>query len=266
MFFTGMRPSECERFWNPKNKIGWNKINIESEDPYIYLPLGLIRKEGKPTRKIPIRNGFLKMLREFKKCGEKKYPLSSVKNWKRVYSAVRKKVWGKRLTISSNLDESKDIARHTFISNLHLYAGTIAQVTAESGTKESTLLNHYINPSLSEKDTNYFFESIDTIALNEKVSIKTRNNTSPLKRIIEIHGEGIIDHPNFIKAWIRDVEIDGLKNLSSKERIDLLQKWRKKHLKSYTRSLPIGMAKYDDFETGETTESQGISTEVENDS
>jgi integrase len=261
MFFTGMRPSECERFWNPKNKLGWNQISLESNDPYIYLPLGLIRKEGLPTRKIPIRPGFRKMLKDFKKEGEKKYPLSTVKNWKRVYSSVRKRVWGKRLTISSMKDEAKDIARHTFISNLHLYAGTIAQVTTESGTKESTLLNHYINPSLSEKDTKYFFESIDTTPFNENVSIKTQNNASPLERIMQIHGKDIIDHPNFIKAWTGSAEIDGFKELTPDERKDLLQKWRKKHLKSYTRSLPIGMIKYRDPETGETFESQGIPTE-----
>ena len=64
-------------FGTQKNKLGWNQINIEGEDPYIYLPLGLIRKEGLPTRKIPIRAGFLKMLKEFKKGGEKK--ISSIR-------------------------------------------------------------------------------------------------------------------------------------------------------------------------------------------
>jgi integrase len=205
MFFTGIRPSECERFWNPKNKLGWRQINIESDDPYIYLPLGLIRKEGLPTRKIPIRAGFLKMLKEFKKEGEKVYPLSNVKNWKRVYSSVRKKVWGKRLTISSNKDEVKDIARHTFISNLHLYAGTIAQVTAESGTKESTLLNHYINPSLSEKDTKYFFEEIDTSAFVEKIQITkspSSSQFSELEKIFSRHGLEIRVDRDLRNAWV----------------------------------------------------------------
>lgn len=204
MFFTGMRPSECERFWNPKNKLGWKQINIESDSPYIYLPLGLIRKEGLPTRKIPIRAGFLKMLREFKKGGEKKYPLSNVKNWKRVYASARKKIWGKRLTISSNKDEAKDIARHTFITNLHLYAGTIAQVTTESGTKESTLLNHYINPSLSEKDTKYFFEEINDSVFIDKIQVtkpKVRDKYKELERIFSRHGLDIEIDKDLRNAW-----------------------------------------------------------------
>jgi integrase len=223
MFFTGMRPSECERFWNPKNKLGWNQINIEGEDPYIYLPFGLIRKEGLPTRKIPIRAGFLKMLKEFKKGGEKKYPLSNLKNWKRVYASARKKIWGKRLTISSMKDEAKDIARHTFISNLHLYAGTIAQVTTESGTKESTLLNHYINPSLSEKDTKYFFESIDTSALNEQINIQSKKEPSPLGKIIKMYGQGVLDDPKFLKAWVGGKMMKEVGKVSTTERFKMLQ-------------------------------------------
>jgi integrase len=205
MFFTGMRPSECERFWNPKNKLGWKQINIESDSPYIYLPLGLIRKEGLPTRKIPIRAGFLKMLREFKKGGEKKYPLSNVKNWKRVYASARKKIWGERLAISSKKDEAKDIARHTFITNLHLYAGTIAQVTTESGTKESTLLNHYINPSLSENDTKYFFEEINDSVFIDKIQVtkpKVSSKYKELERIFSRHGLDIEIDQDLRNAWV----------------------------------------------------------------
>ena len=215
-----MRPSECERFWNPKNKLGWNQINIEGEDPYIYLPLGLIRKEGLPTRKIPIRAGFLKMLKEFKR-EVRKISLSDVKNWKRVYASARK-IWGKRLTISSKKDEAKDIARHTFISNLHLYAGKSPKQLRKAGPK-SLPTQPLHQPSLSEKDTKYFFESIDTSALTEQINIQSKKESSPLGKIIKMYGQGVLDDPKFLKAWMGGKMMKEVGQVSTTERIKMLQ-------------------------------------------
>ena len=91
MFFTGMRPSECQRFWDPKNKLGWDQINLSDKQPYLYIDYSVIRKPGRAARKIMIREGFLQLLKEFKAKGEKKYPLANIKDWKRVHAKLRKK-------------------------------------------------------------------------------------------------------------------------------------------------------------------------------
>jgi integrase len=189
MFFTGVRPSECERFWNPKFKLGWNNIDLDSDKPCVIIPSEIIKKKGLSFRRIFIRNGFLKMLKEFKSKGEKVYPLRKVNNWKRVYSSARKEIWGKRLTISTNKDEAKDITRHTFITNLYRYSGNIVDVTLESGTKESTLFNHYINPLVGKDSAKDFFNLIDDSTLLSKTNtVSPKIDKSVVEELIERHG------------------------------------------------------------------------------
>ena len=189
MFFTGVRPSECERFWNPKFKLGWNNIDLDSDKPCVIIPSEIIKKKGLSFRRIFIRSGFLKMLKEFKSKGEKVYPLRKVNNWKRVYSSARKEIWGKRLTISTNKDEAKDITRHTFITNLYRYSGSIVDVTLESGTKESTLFNHYINPLVGKDTAKDFFNLIDDRSLLNKTNTATpKIHKSVVEELIERHG------------------------------------------------------------------------------
>ena len=98
------------------------------------------------------------MLKVFKAGGEERYPMR-VKNWRRIYSELRKKVFGKRLTISGERDDAKDIARHTFASNLYQYEKNIAQVSAETGDTEKTLNQHYINPLICEADAKKFLKT-----------------------------------------------------------------------------------------------------------
>jgi integrase len=189
MFFTGVRPSECERFWNPKFKLGWKNIDLDSHKPCIIIPSEIIKKKGLSYRRIFIRGGFLKMLKEFKNKGEKVYPLKKVNNWKRVYSSARKKIWGERLTISTSKDEAKDITRHTFITNLYRYSGSIVDVTLESGTKDSTLFNHYINPLVGKDSAKDFFHLIDDRSLLNKTDTATpKIDKSVLEELIERHG------------------------------------------------------------------------------
>ncbi len=190
MFFTGLRPSECIRFWASK-KCGWNQIHLDDQEPYIYIPADIIRKRGIGSRKIMIRKGFMNILKAFRDEGESKYPLKKVRNWKRVHSLVRKEIWGKRLTISSAKDEVKDITRHTFVTNLHLYADSISVLTNESGTSDKTLREHYINSKVFKRDSEYFFENIDISNFKQKVSIKKpkiRNTTDTWKQLISLHG------------------------------------------------------------------------------
>ena len=189
MFFTGVRPSECERFWNPKFKLGWNNIDLESDTPHVIIPSEIIRKKGRSFRRIFIRPGFLTMLKTFKAKGEKVYPFANVRNWKRVYSAIRKEIWGDRLTISTSKDEAKDITRHTFITNLYRYSDSIVDVNFESGTKESTLFNHYINPLVGKDSAKDFFHSINENALIKKVHSDTlKIDKSVIEELIERHG------------------------------------------------------------------------------
>lgn len=171
MFFTGMRPSECERFWSSKD-YGWNHVDF-NYPPHIKVPKKFTRKRGQKERMISIRSGFLKMLKTFKSEGESKYPLIDVKNWKRKYANARKEIWGKRMTISSKRDDAKDITRHTFITNLHLYNGTLAEASKESGTSEQTLIDHYINTSckITKSSAEYFFEKIDLSAFEQKIEV-----------------------------------------------------------------------------------------------
>ncbi|MDA8806003.1 hypothetical protein N9N55_02145 [Opitutales bacterium] len=189
MFFTGVRPSECERFWNPKFKLGWKNIDLESDTPHVIIPSEIIRKKGRSFRRIFIRPGFLTMLKTFKAKGEKVYPFANVRNWKRVYSAIRKEIWGDRLTISTSKDEAKDITRHTFITNLYRYSDSIVDVNFESGTKESTLFNHYINPLVGKDSAKDFFHSINENVLIKKVHSDTlKIDKSVIEELIERHG------------------------------------------------------------------------------
>ena len=179
LFFTGMRPFEADRFWDPKLKLGWASINLVDQQPYIYIDnKRVIQKKGLPARKILIRKGFLDMLKVFKAEGEERYPMR-VKNWRRIYSDMRKKIFGDRLIISREKDEAKDIARHTFASNLYQYEKNIAQVSAETGDTEKTLNQHYIN-FISEADAKNFFEEIDTRSLKKDLKIRLDDNGDPL--------------------------------------------------------------------------------------
>jgi integrase len=171
MFFTGMRPSECERFWSSKD-YGWNHVDF-NDHPHIKVPKKFTRKRGQKERMIPIRSGFLNMLKTFKSEGESKYPLINVKDWKRKYANARKEIWGKRMIISTKRDDAKDITRHTFITNLHLYSGSIAEATKESGTSEQTLTDHYINTTckITKTSAKYFFEEIDLSTFEKKIEV-----------------------------------------------------------------------------------------------
>lgn len=196
LFFTGMRPYEADRFWDPKLKLGWKSINLIDKQPYIYIDKRVIQKKGLPVRKINIRKGFLDMLRAFKAGGEERYPMR-VKNWRRIYSELRKKVFGKRLTISGERDDAKDIARHTFASNLYQYEKNIAQVSAETGDTEKTLNQHYINPLISEADAKKFFEDIDARSLEKDLKIRLDDNGDPLDNV----PYEILTDPDFIRAY-----------------------------------------------------------------
>ena len=232
MFFTGMRPKECERFWDPKNKIGWNAIALNHKEPTIIIDRRVIRKKGPPTRQIIIRKGFMEMLKAFKKGGEKKYPMN-VKNWKRVHSALRKEIWGGRLKISTKLDEAKDIARHTFVSNLYLYSDSMALTSGETGDTESTIRQHYLNPLMSLNDSKNFFEEIGINALNEKIKIRNNEDLSPLGRLIEIHGESILNDQRFLTAWTGQKMVLGIDhNIPREERIQMLEEMRQKKIRS----------------------------------
>ena len=226
MFFTGMRPSECKRFWDPKNRLGWDQINLTDKEPYLYINYSVIRKPGMPARKIMIREGFLKLLKEFKAGGEKKYPLSDIKNWKRVHADLRKKIWGHRLTITTKKDQAKDIARHTFISNLYLNAGNIAVVTNETGTNESTLRKHYINPTLTEAEAKFYFTKITETALSHEVKTEAEEYQSPLEHHIEMHGESILDDPEFLRLWTDGKTLRNADKLSTEEKINELNRHR----------------------------------------
>jgi integrase len=226
LFFTGMRPSEADRFWDPKLKLGWKNINLVDQQPYIFIDKRVIQKKGLPARKIKIRKGFFEMLKVFKAQGEKRYPMR-VRNWRRIYSDLRKKIFGDHLSISRDKDEAKDIARHTFVSNLYLYEKNIAIVTGESGDNESTLKKHYINPLLSEGDAKRYFEEIGLKQLINKVVMPT-NDDSPLDQLIQINGEQILHDSNFINAWSGGEMIAGLEKAEINERINLLQNHRRK--------------------------------------
>lgn len=226
MFFTGMRPSECKRFWDPKNRLGWDQINLTDKEPYLYINYSVIRKPGMPARKIMIREGFLKLLKEFKAGGEKKYPLSDIKNWKRVHADLRKKIWGHRLTITTKKDQAKDIARHTFISNLYLNSGNIAVVTNETGTNESTLRKHYINPTLTEAEAKFYFTKITETALSHEVKTEAEEYQSPLEHHIEMHGESILDDPEFLRRWTDGKMLWHADKLSTEEKINELNRHR----------------------------------------
>lgn len=225
MFFTGMRPNECERFWDPKLKLGWKSIALDHKEPFIIIDQRVIRKKGLPSRQIKIRKGFLEMLREFKKEGEVKYPME-VKNWKRVHSSMRKKIFSNRLKISTKMDEAKDIARHTFVSNLYLYSDSMAMVTAESGDNEQTIRNHYLNPLVSPKDAKNFFEKISVNSLNEKVKINHDEESSPLDNIVEKCGKEILSDPEFVKSYTGGKILFNPEKLSHEQKFQALQKYR----------------------------------------
>jgi hypothetical protein len=201
-------------------------INLIDKQPYIYIDKRVIQKKGLPARKIKIRKGFLEMLKAFKAEGEERYPMR-VKNWRRIYSGVRKKIFGDRLSISRVKDEAKDITRHTFLSNLYLYEKNIAVVTGESGDNESTLKKHYINPLLCEEDAKIYFEEIGLKQLTNKVVMPT-NDESPLDQLIQLNGEQILHDSNFINAWSGGEMIVGLEKAEINERINLLQNHRRK--------------------------------------
>ena len=231
MFFTGMRPKECERFWDPKNKVGWSAIALHHKEPIIIIDRRVIQKNGPPTRQIKIRKGFLEMLKAFKKGGEKKYPMN-VKNWKRVHSDLRKRIWGERLTISTKLDEAKDIARHTFVSNLYLYADSMALITGEAGDSESTIRKHYLNAMISPNDAKNFFQEIGISALKEKIVINEDQDLSPLSKIIQNHGEGILNDERFLSAWTGQKRVLGIDHsISREERIQMLEDMRRKKIR-----------------------------------
>lgn len=160
LFYTGLRPTEAERFWVSGNKFGWKQIQLEDAQPYLHVPGEVIGKPGLPSRRVEIRPGFLQMLKEFKKGGEAEYPLKTLTNWKRNRQAIKHKIWGKRLTISSKMDEAKDITRHTFITNLYICEG-MKVATRESGDSEKTLRQHYINTEVSEADADFYFNKIN---------------------------------------------------------------------------------------------------------
>ena len=216
-----MRPFEADRFWDPKLKLGWKSINLVDEKPYIYIDKRVIQKRGLSARKILIRKGFLDMLKVFKAEGEERYPMR-VRNWRRIYSDLRKKIFGDRLTISRNKDEAKDIARHTFASNLYQYEKNIAQVSAETGDTEKTLNRHYINPLISEADAKNFFEEIDARSLKKDLKIQLDDDGDPLDNI----PFEILTDPEFIRAYSGGKFLYDPSKLTTEQTIETLRSLR----------------------------------------
>jgi integrase len=160
MFATGMRPTEAKRFWESR-ECGWKMINLDGPDPCVRVPAEIIKKKGAPVRIIPLRKGWCSFLKKVKSGQELEFKMATVKNYQRSSLALKKKVFGSRLEISSKNDQTTSITRHTFATNLYLYEGNIAQVCNETGDTESTLKKHYLNPNANKKDAVKYFEQID---------------------------------------------------------------------------------------------------------